>query len=104
VGVYVSFGEESEPTTLASNNGWSEFGDWVDELDVKEYGELIHLYDHGWSQHAGEIARQLRKAVEGELSSDSVKSTANDLLSLLKDVPSDEVITISDGLSPVGGE
>jgi hypothetical protein len=39
--IYVEFGDD-EPEQIASNKGWSEFGDWVESLNVKKYPQITN--------------------------------------------------------------
>lgn len=94
--IYAGFGK-GPPTILASNTGWSQFGDWVDGLDVDEFSEVVHLWEHGWSQEGKTLSAQLSKAIESNQPDGDVKPIAENLVSL---VAGEEVIVITDGFGP----
>lgn len=96
--VYLSF-DSSEPTMLASNTGWGDVVKWADGLDAQEFGEVVHLAEHGWCQQLDKLEAQLRKAATARKPTATVSSTLADLLSLLEHSEA-EVATINDGTSP----
>lgn len=90
---------ESGFEQLASNAGYAAFGHWVDSLDHKKYGQLVHLYEHGWCQNLDDLAGQLDAALsdDGPKITD-VKSTAEGLQEILHDRPKDAIVaTVTDG-------
>jgi hypothetical protein len=97
--VYLSL-DGGEPIMLASNKGWGDVGRWADGLDVDAYGEVVHLTENAWSQELPKLEKQLRAAVKASKPKPTVKSTLADLLSLLANRGSAEVVTINNGTSP----
>lgn len=88
--------DNSSPSVIASNDGWSEFSKWVDGLDMQQAGELIHLCDHGWSQKPAEVETELRNAVHGGDPSDNVKGVADSIVSLID--KQSQMLTVTNGV------
>lgn len=96
--MYADFGNGS-PTEISSNQGWSQFGDWADDLDAAEFGEIVHLWEHGWAQNIKTLSEQLAKAIEGESTDGDVKTIVQWLIELLE---GESVIVITDGFAKSG--
>lgn len=92
--IYYSM-DGGEPDDLASNTGWGDLCRWVDALD--DAPELKHLTVYGWSQDLPAVAENLRSALSGNVEA-SVKSTAENLLGILRGCGHDEVMTINNGI------
>ena len=97
--VYLSF-DGDEPTMLASNTGWADVSRWIDDLNAQQFGEVVHLAEHGWSQQLDKLESQLQSAVKASKPESTVSSTLADLLSLLAHRETAEVATINDGMAP----
>ena len=48
---------------VGTNTGWGDFGRWVDGLDAGDYGQVVHLREHGWSQKLADLESQLADAL-----------------------------------------
>lgn len=83
---------------LASNQGWADFGSWVDDLD-DDQEEVLHLREHGWCQHLPELSKQLKASLQTSKPDDDVASIVQDLLDAIDGA---EVLTITDGMAPDG--
>lgn len=81
--VYAKF-SDSVPTEVASNQGWSQFGDWVDSLGVTEFSEVIHLWEHGWSQNTEDLTNQLNTAIQDSPPINDVVTIVRGLCSFLR--------------------
>lgn len=96
---YLQIDTNVGPLQIASNVGYGEFGDWVDSLDAKMYGELIHLYEHGWSQDVADLIGQLVSAIKDEPPKKAdVLDVAKTLAEYLRGEDKAIVATITDGL------
>jgi len=80
---------------VASNNGWSMFAAWVEELDG-ELPQLRHLCEYGWCQNLPTLENDLKAALDSD-PDESSKSIAEGLLKMLKSKADAEVIAITDG-------
>jgi len=72
---------------VASNLGWTQFGDWLDRLPPESIPALKRLYDSGESSELKEVLRQLENALRAVPPSDDVKHSAELLLQALRDNP-----------------
>lgn len=91
---------ESGFEQLASNAGYADFAKWVESLDHKQYGQLVHLYEHGWCQDISTLEKQLADAVKSHKpSSASVISTIEGFQEILEGRDANAVvITVTDGI------
>lgn len=80
---YAQFNEDGNQYQIASNLGWSEFGDWVEELDEEKYAPLVSLFEHGVSQDIPALTTALTDALENEKPGEDVAGTADLLLDAL---------------------
>ena len=80
---------------VASNTGWSEFGDWLDQLPPAGVPALKRLYDSGESSELKEVARQLENALRSVPPSDDVQHSAELLLQALRDNPTAQLTITS---------
>jgi hypothetical protein len=88
-----------EPTDLASNLGWGDFGRWVDQLNPEIFPQLSHLRVYGWCQNLPKLAKELEEGLGLRSASGDVASTGKALLEVLTGTKA-EVLTITDGLGP----
>lgn len=86
----------AEPAQIASNQGYGFWGDWAESLDEKQFGQIIHLYDHGWCQEPAQLKQQLADAVEAKGPDADTLDVIRSILDLL-DGPA-EVVTITNGI------
>ncbi len=84
---------------LATNSGWGKVGDWLHSLDADDYSDLIHLFEHGWSEPVSSVRDQLQTALESPPDDADTAHTAQQLLDTLARLPGDSAIVVSDGLS-----
>lgn len=83
-----------DPEFLASNLGWSEFGEWTDKLDHHKYGEVVTLWEHGWSQEVADLMKELKAASTKEKTDADTLAVVTSLIELADGA---EVVTITDG-------
>jgi hypothetical protein len=69
---------------LASNRGWSEFGDWAETLDWKTYPTLANLWYYGWVPVAPLREHLTAVLRDSPPSEKSVRATARNLLRLVR--------------------
>ncbi len=94
--IYLSC-DGNEPLFLASNLGWSEFGDWADKLDAEKYQQVVTLWEHGISQEVDDLQKQLKSAIADESPDANTADVATSLLELSVGA---EVVSITDGMGP----
>lgn len=80
---YAQFDDDGDQRQIASNLGWSEFGDWCDGLDHETYPKLVQLWEHGQSNEIPALSIELMAALEKEEPSPDVKGSADLLLDAL---------------------
>lgn len=80
---YAQFDRDGDQRQIASNLGWSEFGDWCEELDHEEYPHIVQLWEHGQSNDVKLVAKELHTAIEKEQMSEDVKGSVELLLDAL---------------------
>jgi hypothetical protein len=83
---------------LASNQGYYDLCDWIEELDEDDYPLLAELAAEGINSPAGAIADELRSALEDDPPDDTVESTARLLLRHLTKGDPDAVVIFSNGM------
>ena len=81
---YAQFDEDGNQYQVASNRGWSEFGDWVETLSKKTYPQLHELWNDGSSQLFEEVIKQLGDALENHPPSKNVAGSTKLLLNALR--------------------
>lgn len=77
---YAQFDEDGDQRQIASNLGWSEFGDWCEELDSEEYSNLVQLWEHGQCNDVKRLTKEVETAIAKEKMSDDIKGSAELLL------------------------
>lgn len=80
---------------VATNSGWLDFSNWVEELEGAD--ELRHLTDYGWSEHLDDVAAELESAIEAGDPAPDVASTAQGLLGQLQQNHDADVLVVTDG-------
>lgn len=80
---YAQFDDDGDQRQIASNLGWSEFGDWCDGLDHEKHPLLVQLWEHGQSNDVKALMIELTDAMEREQPSPDVKGSAELLLDAL---------------------
>lgn len=105
MGYYLQIGADGMPQDLASNVGMGDLNKWIESLDVKAYGQVVHLSEWGWCQSLDDLESQLADAIESNgPQSPDVKHTADNLLTLVKDRDPDALTCyITDGIGPDDG-
>ena len=99
MGVYLET-DDGKQISLASNVGWSLMGDWIDTLDHDEYPELVHLWDHGWTEPTSGVSDQLKRALTDQPPDEpDAAKTAEELLATLSQIDGDSAVTVDSGLS-----
>ena len=90
--------ENNELDQIASNQGWSDFCDWVKTLPMDDYPSLCHLVEFG-RDNDPELARDdIEDAIENYKPSDDVAETANGLVDFLATHLKAEIILVSNGM------
>ena len=99
MGYYAVIGGKLQ-VPLASVSGWREFKRWTSDLDAEQFGNVLHLVEHAWTEDLPELARQLTLALRTVPPSASVAKTAKDLIREVKRAPKRaSSLFISDGTS-----
>jgi len=62
--IYLEFDDENEGDQIASSSGWGDVLRWSDTLPDGEYGEILHLMHHGWSDNPELLETELKNACE----------------------------------------
>lgn len=83
---------------LATNAGWGQLGSWLHSLDADDFADLIHLFEHGWSEPAKNVRDQLKAALESPPGDADTAHTAKQLLDTLSKLPDDAALAVSDGM------
>lgn len=100
--VEISFGHRDstgpgESFQVGTNTGGAELAEWATSLDAETYPELCHLFEHGWTDDAHLLQRQISNAIESDPPTDDVLSSALRLMELCVGRGEDEVAMIGDG-------
>ena len=95
---YVS-DEKGEGVQVATNLGWSEFSEWALACSVDDYPWLHHLVTFGFANESGDLAAEIRHALENSSPAADVKSVADGLIKYLEAVPDAEIVLISNGMT-----
>ena len=77
---YAQFDEDGNQYQFASNLGFSEFGDWIETLDEKDFPALYELWETGSTQDIKGATSQLEKALKENSPSENVEASAELLL------------------------
>lgn len=56
--------DDDELVQIASNSGWSQFGDWAETLDAKEFPAIVGLWEHGIYEPALQLESEMKGAQE----------------------------------------
>lgn len=80
---YAQFDADGDQRQIASNLGWSEFGDWCEGLNHEQYPRLVQLWEHGQSNDIPGVATDLEKALEAHSPSGDVRGSVDLLLDAL---------------------
>ncbi|HEY1187166.1 MAG TPA: hypothetical protein VGE74_05880 [Gemmata sp.] len=91
--------DTDEPQFVASNHGWGAFCAWVDTLDHGQFGDLVHFREHGWTEPAATIRRELTAAIRSQPPGDpDTRDVAQEFLAILTRAPEDAVVIASNGV------
>lgn len=101
---YAQFDEDGEQYQIASNTGWSEFGDWCESLDVEQFPNIVQLFEHGATEDLPALAEEMPKALEANPPDDKTAGVADNLLQALRANEGAGVILITNGVSPADPE
>jgi hypothetical protein len=94
--------QDQEGVQVASNLGWSDFCDWVKDLDQEDYPSLHHLVEYGYDNDPEDLRDDIEDALEEHAPDPDVASTAEGLVDFLDTQLDAEIIIISNGMT--GGE
>lgn len=96
---YLQIGAAGGPTHIASNVGYRDLCEWVEGLDVGDYGQLAHLCQHAWCQNLDGLAKQIKAALENEEPDKDTREVAETISDLLDNRDeSATVATVTDGI------
>jgi hypothetical protein len=101
--LYLEF-DNGAQRDLASNKGWSEFGDWADKLSLAAYGAVIELWEHGITERVERLGEQLAVAVKKENPSKDVSSIAQNILDAVAEIKDAEFVMVTNGITPDSGD
>ena len=83
MGLYLQI-DDGEPAMLASNRGWSDFGNWAETLDAETFYPVAHLWEHGYFEGLDILEVSLRAAIETIPPTDvPLRTTVTDLIETL---------------------
>lgn len=100
MGVYLKYEGVPEPEMLASTTGWGDVIRWLPGLHPDKAPCLNHLTTHGWEQDLDDLAKEIPAAMKAHPPKQDVKSTLENLFSLLKARPDDcACVTINQGMT-----
>lgn len=101
--VYLTF-DESAGEQVASNLGWTDFGNWVDDLDVGQFPHVVSLWEHGYTNEISKLIAELKIAIEqSEPTAKGLAKTIDQLIEMLHFEKNQEVVFINDGMGSGGG-
>lgn len=92
---YAQFDEDGNQYQIASNLGWSQFGDWVDTLDASRYPALVQLWEHGNTGDLEALRNQLDAALSESPPRQDVIDSAELLLTALHQNTGAEVLLVT---------
>lgn len=96
---YLQIGASGGPTQIASNVGYADFAAWVETLDVQQFEEVVHLYEHGWCQNLASLESQLKDARLSAPKQDDLLDTIDGLIEGIESRPADATVaTVTDGI------
>ncbi len=100
---YVSTTEQ-EMVQVATTTGWSDFCDWIDELDVDESPWLHHLVTFGFANDAEMLFDEIETAIRNSKPSVDVKDVAAGFLEFLGEHQDAEIVIIGNGMTSDDGD
>lgn len=94
--IYLAF-DHRPGVFAASNRGWTQFGEWVNSLEGSD--EVAHLCQYGWNEPASGVVSEMESALKQSPPSDQlVAKTAGEVLEVLKGIPSDAAVIVTNGI------
>ena len=97
--VYIASGE-GPGDQVGSNQGWGDFGHWVETLSAEDYPDLCHLWDHGWAEPASAVRDQLAAARAASPPGDpTVAATCDLVAATLGDCEADAPAVVTSGFA-----
>ena len=96
--IYAQFDEDGSQEQIASNRGWSEFGDWVETLNANDFPTLAALWEHGATSDIRGLTSEVAKAVKSAPPSKDVKTIAKFLLSALRGNAKAGCVLVTNGM------
>lgn len=91
--IYATVGN-NESAFFSSLQGWKDVTTWTEGLDVDQFGDVVHLSEHGFVNNAGTLSEQLQAAMKSDPPPKEVGATVLELIELLEN-ESGEVIVNS---------
>lgn len=91
--------ENEEMVQIASNQGWSDFCDWVQELSIDKYPSLHHLVAFGYDNDADDLANELDLALDEEDAEEDIVSTIEGMIDFLEQHDDAEIIIVGNGVT-----
>lgn len=102
--LYAQFDDDGPQMQIASNTGWSDFGAWIESLDVGAFPELISLWEYGQSNNIMQLGKEIANALAAHLLKGTVSSTAQVITAALAGNMTAEAVYVTSGMQPDDGE
>lgn len=101
--IYAQFDEDGPCLQLASNVGWSEFGDWVET--IKGYSIITDLFNNGNTENIKGLRDELEDVLEkNPPESKDVLSVADGIIHSIDSAGDAEIMMITFGMKNVTPE
>ena len=97
--IYAQFDEDGNQYQIATNKGWSLFGDWVDSLSAKEFPALVQLWEHGFTQEFKKAGDDIGRALKHHAPDENVSGIAKALLAAMKREKKANTLLITNGMT-----
>ena len=103
--MYAQFDENGAQEQIATNTGWSRFGDWAEGLDVGTYPAVVQLWEHGHSTTLPDVKDQLAGALDATPPADQdTRDVAQGLLDAVGQNLAAEILLITNGVRTDDGQ
>lgn len=103
--MYAQSDENGPQEQVATNTGWSQFGDWADGLDVGTYPAIVQLWEHGHSTSLADLEGQLATAIKAHPpADDGTREVAQAVLDAVGENPDAEIVLITNGMRTDDGK
>ena len=96
MGFYLQI-DRGEPEQLGSNSGWNDVTRWAAQIPPGDAPDLHHLCLFGWDNAPANVSDQAKAAMTSYPPTADVKSTLDNLVSLLAVAGKAEIASVTDG-------